>query len=83
MKVLNQNKKMRIGAIALLTSASLIGLMSWMAPAYYQPTVENDLIRWMKKRSAEANLKLPEDRVYLQFDKPFYNPGDLVLCSGA
>jgi len=81
MKTLNQNKKMRIGAIALFTSASLIGLMSWMTPTYYQPAVENDLIRFLKQRSLEANAKLPEDRVYLQFDKAFYNPGETIWFS--
>lgn len=69
------------GALALFTTASLIGLMSWMAPNYYQPAVENDLIRFLKKRSSEANTKLPEERVYLQFDKPFYNPGETVWFS--
>jgi hypothetical protein len=81
MKTLNQNKKTRIGAIALLTSASLVGLMSWMAPTYYPPAVENDFLRFLKKRSVEANAKLPEERVYLQFDKPFYNPGETVWFS--
>lgn len=81
MKTSNQNRKIGKGAIALLTSASLIGLISWMAPNYYQPTVENDFLRFLKKRSSEANAKLPEDRVYLQFDKPFYNPGETVWFS--
>src|SRR3990172_223381 len=81
MKTLNQNSKTGKGAIAFFTSASLIGLMSWMAPAYYQPTVENEFIRQLKKKSNEANAKLPEERVYLQFDKPFYNPGETIWFS--
>jgi len=66
---------------AIGVSSVMISLMSWMAPTSYQPTVENDLIRWIKKRSAEANAKLPEERVYLQFDKPFYNPGETIWFS--
>ncbi|TAL62483.1 MAG: hypothetical protein EPN85_02635 [Bacteroidetes bacterium] len=69
------------GLIALFASVSLIGLMSWMTPTYYQPSVENDFIRFLKKRSSEANAKLPEDRVYLQFDKSFYNPGETIWFS--
>jgi hypothetical protein len=68
-------------ATALIASVSLTGLMSWMAPTSYQPTVENDFIKVLKKKSTEANLKLPEDRVYLQFDKSFYNPGETVWFS--
>src|ERR1035437_11139488 len=81
MKTSNQNKKIGKGAIALFASASLIGLMSWMAPTYYQPTVENDFIKWLKKKSTEANAKMPEERVYLQFDKSFYNPGETIWFS--
>ncbi|MBI4945530.1 MAG: carboxypeptidase-like regulatory domain-containing protein [Bacteroidetes bacterium] len=66
---------------ALLTSVSLIGLMSWMAPTSYQPTVENDFIKLLKKKSTETNAKLPEERVYLQFDKSFYNPGETIWFS--
>lgn len=76
-----QSSNAKRGALALFISVSIIGLMSWMAPAYYQPTVENDFLRFLKKRSAEANAKLPEDRVYLQFDKPFYNPGETIWFS--
>lgn len=78
MKTSNQNTKMGKGAIALFASASLIGLMGWMAPTYYQPAIENEFIKALKKKSSEANSKLPEERVYLQFDKPFYNPGETI-----
>lgn len=68
--------------IAIGLASVIISLMAWISPgSYYLPTIENDLIRWIKKRSAEANEKLPEDRVYLQFDKPFYNPGETIWFS--
>ncbi|HEY4798547.1 MAG TPA: MG2 domain-containing protein, partial [Bacteroidia bacterium] len=63
---------------AIGVSSLMIALMSWMAPAYYQPSIENDFIKALKKKSADANSKLPEERVYLQFDKPFYNPGETI-----
>jgi len=76
----NKNTSAKIFTAIGVTSL-MISLMAWMAPTHYQPTVENDLIRWIKKRSSEANAKLPEERVYLQFDKPFYNPGETIWFS--
>lgn len=63
---------------AIGLSVIIVSLMAWIAPDNYHHPTENDFIRWIKKRSAEANEKLPEDRVYLQFDKPFYNPGETI-----
>ncbi len=77
-QILNQPKR---GFVALFASAALIGLISWMAPTSYQPTIENEFIKVLKKKSTEANSKMPEERVYLQFDKPFYNPGETVWFS--
>ncbi|MBI4930922.1 MAG: hypothetical protein HY841_09185 [Bacteroidetes bacterium] len=66
---------------AIGVSSVMIALMSWMAPTSYQPTVENEFIKALKKKSTEANSKMPEERVYLQFDKPFYNPGETIWFS--
>ena len=66
---------------AIGISSLMISLMAWMAPTSYLPTVENDFIRFLKKRNTEANITHPEDRVYLQFDKPFYNPGETIWFS--
>ena len=60
-----ENKKLsssplgRLGG-ALVVASLMISLMAWMAPTSYLPTVENDFIRFLKKRSVEANAKLPE-----------------------
>lgn len=66
---------------AIGVSSLMISLMAWMAPTSYLPTVENEFIKALKKKSTEANATHPEDRVYLQFDKPFYNPGETIWFS--
>ncbi len=74
---MNTKIKRTIGAGVAATA--LIGMIGWMAPAnYYQLAVENDLIRSIKKKFTAYNQALPEDRVYVQFDKPMYEPGDNI-----
>jgi len=74
----NQTKKFT-GAV--LAATGLFALASWMAPGYYRMAVENDLLRSLKKKTSIYTDKLPEDRVYLQFDKPFYAPGENIFFS--
>ncbi|MCE3225965.1 MAG: large extracellular alpha-helical protein [Bacteroidetes bacterium] len=70
-------------------SSTLFGLVlattsviAWMTPSdYYQAVIENDFIKSLKEKLTEYNTKLPEDRVYLQLDKPFYEPGDDIWIS--
>ncbi|MGZ3899508.1 MAG: hypothetical protein ACXVNQ_04015, partial [Bacteroidia bacterium] len=60
--------------IALTVIATSI--LAWATPTeYYQAVMENEFIRSLKEKLTEYNHKLPEDRVYLQLDKPFYEPG--------
>ena len=60
-------------------SVAMLALVAWMAPAnYYQLMTENDLIRSIKNKLSSFNKQLPEDRLYVQFDKPFYEPGDNI-----
>jgi len=67
--------KKLIGTATL--SAALIGMVAWMAPnTYYQMIMENDLIHGIKKKLSTYNEKFAEDRMYLQMDKPMYEPGD-------
>ncbi|MEW6469013.1 MAG: MG2 domain-containing protein [Bacteroidota bacterium] len=64
----------------VLVSAALIGLAGWMYPGYHM-AVENEFIKSLKKKLNNYTEKLPEDRVYLQFDKPFYEPGETIWFS--
>lgn len=57
-------------------------VLAWLTPKdYYQAMLENDFIKSLKEKLSEYNQKLPEDRVYLQMDKPFYEPGDDIWIS--
>ena len=76
---MNASTKRFTGAV--LAATGLIALASWMAPGYYRMAVENDFLRALKKKTTAYTDKLPEDRVYLQFDKPFYTPGETMWFS--
>ena len=53
-----------------------------MTPSdYYKSLVENDLIRSIKEKLSAYNKHLPEERLYLQMDKPMYEPGDDIWVS--
>lgn len=57
-------------------------LLAWVTPSdYYQSLVENDLIRSIKEKLSAYNTHLPEERLYLQMDKPMYEPGDDIWVS--
>jgi len=66
-------KLSHVFAIAAITAS----VAAWITPAsYYQAALENDFIKSLKKKLTEYTTHAPEDRVYLQLDKPFYQPGD-------
>ena len=65
-----------------MVSVSILALISWMGPKnIYQAAIENDFIKSLKTKLTEYNKAMPEDRVYLQFDKPFYEPGETIWFS--
>lgn len=54
-----------------------ISTLAYLTPnSYYQAAMENDFIKGLKEKIALYNKTAPEDRVYLQLDKPMYEPGD-------
>src|SRR6218665_2707752 len=68
------------GAVAL--SGTALALMAWISPSnYYQLMTDNDFIRSLKQKLGAYNEQMPEDRVYLQFDKPMNEPGDDIWFS--
>ena len=67
---------------AVSVTIATMSLLAWITPSnYYQAAMDNDFIKSIKKRLIEYNELMPEDRVYLQFDKPFYEPGDNIWFS--
>ncbi len=70
----------KIGTVAL--GAAALSLLAFITPgSYYQMAMENDFIRSIKKKLSAYQVQLPQDRIYLQFDKPMYEPGDNIWFS--
>ncbi|MGB3946683.1 MAG: MG2 domain-containing protein [Bacteroidia bacterium] len=79
MKITSRSLKL-LSAVTL--SASALVLMAWITPAnYYQLINENDFIRSLKQKLTLFNQSRPQDRLYVQFDKPMYEPGDNIWFS--
>lgn len=69
---------------SILSAVGAIGIttLAYFTPAsYYQATLENDFIKELKEKLTAYNKTSPEDRLYLQLDKPFYEPGDDIWFS--
>ncbi len=74
-----KTKKM---SLALSFMAAIMAIGTWFVPAsYFQEAMENDFIKSLKKQISNYTSQLPEDRVYLQLDKPQYEPGDDIWFS--
>ena len=74
-------KPTRIVPIASI-SIALLALVAWISPSnYYQLAMDNELIRSIKNKLTAYHEQQPEDRIYVQFDKPFYEPGDNIWFS--
>jgi len=60
-------------------SLAMLAMVAWITPSnYYQLAMDNEFIRSIKTKLSAYQQKLPEDRLYVQFDKPFYEPGDNI-----
>lgn len=69
---------------SILSAVGAIGIttLAYLTPAsYYQAALENDFIKELKEKLTAYNKTSPEDRLYLQLDKPFYEPGDDIWFS--
>jgi len=78
MRTLNSKKLSHVVSISI----TLLALVAWITPSnVYQLAMENDFIRSLKKKLSSYNEQRPEDRVYVQFDKPMYEPGDNIWFS--
>ncbi len=78
MQTTKTKKLSYIAALGAVTMSTLV----WMTPSgYFQQAMENDFIKSLKNKLTAYNEHSPEDRVYLQLDKPFYEPGDDIWIS--
>lgn len=63
-------------AVVLITSAA------WFYPATgFHLSMENEFIKSAKRHLKDYNAALPEDRVYISMDKPFYGSGETIWLS--
>jgi hypothetical protein len=78
MKTSKNQKSSTLFALSIAAASAL----AWLTPSeYFQSAIENDFIKSVKEKLTEYNKKMPEDRVYLQLDKPLYEPGDDIWIS--
>ncbi|MEM7036926.1 MAG: MG2 domain-containing protein, partial [Bacteroidota bacterium] len=65
-----------------LAGASVIAIMAVIIAAGNSfPVKLNPFLKNLKTKLTAYNTHLPEDRVYVHFDKPFYKPGDDIWFS--
>jgi hypothetical protein len=65
----------------LFAGAGLLVMLMVTAAGGGFPIKVNPFITALEDKLDKYNTHAPEDRVYLQFDKPFYNPGDDIWFS--
>jgi len=74
--------KIRKTSIAVLVMSVITIFFSMILKGgYYFTSVENEFIRLLKEKFVAYNDYFPQDRVYLHFDKPFYQPGETIWFS--
>lgn len=71
---------------AILTLIILFGLTTGFITRekyaeFISTLTENTLMKEIKTKFTKHQAEHPEDRVYLQFDKPFYKPGESIWFS--
>jgi uncharacterized protein YfaS (alpha-2-macroglobulin family) len=67
-----------------ITAVTVIAgtLLAWATPSrYFQQALDNEFIKELKKKVTAYNEEFPEDRVYMQLDKPMYEPGETIWFS--
>lgn len=74
--------KLKTNKWVLITITSAITLLAWATPATFKQTIiENEFLLVLKQKFMAYNHLAKEERVYLHFDKPMYEPGDNIWLS--
>ena len=71
----------KIFKTSLITAAASLLVVVMTAAATGYPVKLNEFLNGLKTKLQAYDTHNPEDRVYVQFDKPFYKPGDDVWMS--
>lgn len=78
MKNIKFTKTAKVLSLIIITSS----ILAWITPnSYFKLAVDNDFTKKLKTKLNAYNETLPEERLYLQFDKPMYEPGEDVWFS--
>jgi alpha-2-macroglobulin-like protein len=74
--------KKHVGKLTAISSLIIVfAMISWSPNARLHWLADNEFIKSLRAEIEQFQHVMPEDRVYLQFDKPFYQPGEAVWFS--
>ncbi|HXA00998.1 MAG TPA: MG2 domain-containing protein [Cytophagaceae bacterium] len=66
---------------AICTFTAIFALISWSPNARLHWLADNEFIKSLRAEIEQFQHQMPEDRLYVQFDKPFYQPGESIWFS--
>ena len=66
---------------SFVVAALVICSLNFLNAENYFEEIENAFLKILKLKFSLYTEQIPEDRVYMQFDKPFYQPGETVWFS--
>lgn len=76
-----KSRRQKIMRAGLITTGTLLFVVALTAAGTGFPVKLNEFILGLKGKLKAYEDHAPEDRVYVQFDKPFYKPGDDIWFS--
>ena len=79
---LSSTRKKNKYRFILLISAVILMTAFIFPTDYFTPVKENELSKKLKDKNTMWMNHMKEERVYLHFDKPMYEPGDIIWFSG-
>jgi len=65
----------------IIAVSTILFLGSLMPGTFTEEILSNEFLNNLKSKLKELDNENPEDRVYLQFDKPMYKPGETIWFS--
>ena len=76
-----QNLKIKSVKSLMIAIAAFVALGSFISISLTNEYKMNDFLKSLKTKLSNFNSEYPEDRVYVQLDKPLYKPGETIWLS--
>ena len=76
-----QNLKIKSVKSLLIATIAFAALGSFISISLTNEYKMNDFLKSLKTKLSNFNSEYPEDRVYVQLDKPMYKPGETIWLS--